>query len=519
MYKIGEFSKLSKMTVKTLRFYADTGILVPEYTDEFTGYRFYSSGQLKDAVRIQALKQMGFSLEEIREFKEDARCVIEKKQREITLQIERLNGHLRQLEISKSLLDREDDQMFHVVMKEQECVRVNAVRQIFGSREELWELLRKKEPSAIVINYENEWKEMDLDLEVAFPDPRGEKELFAGINIPGYKKSPDKGMFGSQKMASLICTKETLDDAYGYLTRYLKEADEYQVIGEAYEKYVDADTIELLFPVHKLHAKTEEPCNDDISISFEDDPEVIGHWKTVQCCLPNSQDAFRPDRINWQPLEGDIEDLYFLPEGEKYWCFSWTKGYVISQFGVPLKEGLNPYQIRTIDDKKYMYFWFKDHNYFHRGALPDLLILEKIDSKRYTNEELRIRDELTEEFVVDETVTGKWKVCDFVRNPNFFKEGEYNAGFPKDKLFFRRIDFCENGDCEVQYGDEILQTPQVNWSKGVIRDVQRGLSQKYERRVINGTEYLFAQFKSGDYIYNHQQSPWYYVFTRETVQG
>lgn len=46
MYKIGEFSKLSKMTVKTLRFYADTGILVPEYTDEFTGYRFYSPGQL-----------------------------------------------------------------------------------------------------------------------------------------------------------------------------------------------------------------------------------------------------------------------------------------------------------------------------------------------------------------------------------------------------------------------------------------------------------------------------------------
>lgn len=514
MYKIGEFSKLSKMTVKTLRFYADTGILVPEYTDEFTGYRFYSSGQLQEAVRIQALKQMGFSLEEIREFKEDALCVIERKQREITLQVEMLNKHLKQLEISKSLLNREDDRMFHVIVKEQERMRVNAVRQIFGSREELWEMLRKKEMSGIVINYENGWKETDLDLEVAFPDPQGEKELFTGINIPGYKEGSDEGINGFQKMASLICTKETLDDAYGYLTRYLKEADEYQVIGEACEKYVDADTIELLFPIHRLHARTEEPCNDNIQLSFVDDPEVIGHWKTVKCCLPNSQEAFRPERMNWQPLEGDIKDLYFLPEGEKYWCFSWTKDYVISRFGVPYEEGLNPYQIRTIDGRKYMYLWFKDHNYFYRGALPDLLILEKIDSKRYTKEDIRIWDKLTEGFVEDQTVIGKWKACDFVRNPDAFKEGEYNAGFSRDKLFFRRIDFWENGDCEVQYGEEVLRTPEVNWSKGVIRDVQRGLSQKYERRVINGTEYLFAQFKSGDYFYNHL-SPWYYVFTRE----
>lgn len=518
MYKIGEFSKLSKMTVKALRFYADTGILVPEYTDEFTGYRFYSSGQLKEAVRIQALKQMGFSLEEIREFKEDAGCVIEKKQREITLQIERLKVQLKQLEISKSLLEREGDRMFHIVIKEQESVRVNTVRQIFGSRAELWEMLKKNDLPAIVVNYENEWKETDLDLEVAFPDPKGEKELFWGINIPGYREKTGEGMIGGQKIASLICTKETLDDAYGYLIRYIKEEDEYQIIGEAYEKYMDADTIELSVPVHKLQKEMEKPCNDKIPASFTDDLEVIGHWKTVQCCLPNSQDAFRPDRMNWQPLEGDIKDLYFLPKGEKYWCFSWTKGYVISRFGALVKEGLNPYQIRTIDGRKYMYLWFKDHNYFHRGALPELLILEKVDSKKYTKEELRIRDELRDEFVEDETVIGKWKACDFVKNPDFFKEGEYNAGFPKEKLFFRRIDFRENGDCEVQYGDEVLQAPQVNWSKGEIRDVQRGLLQKYERRVINGTEYLFAQFKSGDYFYNHQKSPWYYVFTREAMR-
>ena len=52
MLKIGEFSKLSHLTVKALRFYERKGILIPKKVDEQTGYRFYETSQLKEAARI-----------------------------------------------------------------------------------------------------------------------------------------------------------------------------------------------------------------------------------------------------------------------------------------------------------------------------------------------------------------------------------------------------------------------------------------------------------------------------------
>lgn len=46
MYKIGELSKLSKLPVKTLRYYDNEGILPSDFIDEATGYRYYNAGKL-----------------------------------------------------------------------------------------------------------------------------------------------------------------------------------------------------------------------------------------------------------------------------------------------------------------------------------------------------------------------------------------------------------------------------------------------------------------------------------------
>ena len=63
MLKIGEFSKLSHITVKALRFYEKEGILMPAMTDVWTGYRFYETSQLQDAAKIKAYRQLGLSIE------------------------------------------------------------------------------------------------------------------------------------------------------------------------------------------------------------------------------------------------------------------------------------------------------------------------------------------------------------------------------------------------------------------------------------------------------------------------
>lgn len=65
MYKIGMFSKMNKVTVKALRHYDEMSLLKPAEIDEFTGYRYYSSEQLPILHQIVALRQIGFSLDEI----------------------------------------------------------------------------------------------------------------------------------------------------------------------------------------------------------------------------------------------------------------------------------------------------------------------------------------------------------------------------------------------------------------------------------------------------------------------
>lgn len=65
MLKIGEFSRLSQISIKALHIYDDRGLLRPEHVDTFTGYRYYSLQQLPRAHRIMALKEMGLSLEQI----------------------------------------------------------------------------------------------------------------------------------------------------------------------------------------------------------------------------------------------------------------------------------------------------------------------------------------------------------------------------------------------------------------------------------------------------------------------
>src|SRR4030042_2882886 len=71
MLKIGDFSRLARVTVKALRYYDELGLLKPAKIDSFTGYRYYSADQLPRLHRIIALKDMGLSLEEIARLLQD----------------------------------------------------------------------------------------------------------------------------------------------------------------------------------------------------------------------------------------------------------------------------------------------------------------------------------------------------------------------------------------------------------------------------------------------------------------
>jgi DNA-binding transcriptional MerR regulator len=65
MLTIGEFSKISKVSPKTLRYYGEIGLLKPGFVSKDSGYRYYEVSQLRDMLLISRLKQYGFSLPEI----------------------------------------------------------------------------------------------------------------------------------------------------------------------------------------------------------------------------------------------------------------------------------------------------------------------------------------------------------------------------------------------------------------------------------------------------------------------
>ena len=67
MFSIGEFSRITGMTVKTLRFYHEQGLLEPTHVDSETGYRYYDASKIETARIIMHLRSLDLTLEEIGE--------------------------------------------------------------------------------------------------------------------------------------------------------------------------------------------------------------------------------------------------------------------------------------------------------------------------------------------------------------------------------------------------------------------------------------------------------------------
>src|SRR5262245_53877666 len=98
MIKIGDFARLSQVSVVTLRYYDEMELMKPVKVDTFTGYPYYSADQLPRLNRILALKDLGFSLDEIRLMLADG------------LSLEQLRGMLtmQRNEVEKRLWDEQE---------------------------------------------------------------------------------------------------------------------------------------------------------------------------------------------------------------------------------------------------------------------------------------------------------------------------------------------------------------------------------------------------------------------------
>ena len=142
MIKIGDFSKLSRISIRMLRHYNEIGLLIPDNIDDFTGYRYYSEKQLPLANRINALKEMGFSLVTIAKIlkeydnPEALKQYLMLKHTEIKEQATSVNRQLLLLETTINRLGKDDKAMnYNVLLKEMPQRYVASVRKIIPNYE------------------------------------------------------------------------------------------------------------------------------------------------------------------------------------------------------------------------------------------------------------------------------------------------------------------------------------------------------------------------------------------------
>jgi DNA-binding transcriptional MerR regulator len=251
MLRIGDFSRISRVSVQTLRYYDDLGLLKPDAVDRFTGYRYYSFDQLPRLHRILALKDLGLTLEEVARLLQDEPSTeqlmgmlrlkeTELKERvdEELTRLDRVRARLRQLDKEQIMPN------YEVVLKKIDPLRVAGVRgriPAYSEQRPLWSELEnfldaKKiaRGGACLTLYHSE--EPDVDAEVCEPVA---KEFPAGGRVTCHTLP---------EVAQAACVVHhgplaAIGGAYEFIAKWI-EANGYECIGpvrEVYLRAADAD--------------------------------------------------------------------------------------------------------------------------------------------------------------------------------------------------------------------------------------------------------------------------------------
>mgnify|MGYP003293386970 CR=1 FL=1 len=243
MLKIGEFSKLSHITIKALRFYEKEKLLIPTYVDKYTGYRFYESSQLEFAAKIKSFRQLGLSINEIKRIfnGEDVKEILLKKEEDLKklqnkteLQISIIEFILEEKEMkyqvtikeipkmiiyySETILNKYEDIMQWIPSVGEECKKLNPSIKCTDPPYEFCEYL------------DGEYREANIKI----------RHNEAVTSFGNENKHIKFKTLPSAKVLSIYHngSYDTIADAYAFIIEYA-EKNGYEIAGPARESYID----------------------------------------------------------------------------------------------------------------------------------------------------------------------------------------------------------------------------------------------------------------------------------------
>lgn len=247
MFKIGDFSKLSQVSSKALRYYDDIDLLKPVHVDRFTGYRYYTVDQLPRLNRIVALKELGFALDQIAQLLEDNISVEQLqgmlllKQAEIERHIEAEQQRLRRVQARLQQITYENTApVYDVITKQVEEIAIASIRECIPDYSHVGHLFNAlftylgeqhitTSGSPFVCYHDGEYREDNPDVE-------------AGIALERDGENDGRIQFSrlpAMMAATTIHTGhyETLSLAYGALLEWI-EANNYEMCVPNRELYL-----------------------------------------------------------------------------------------------------------------------------------------------------------------------------------------------------------------------------------------------------------------------------------------
>lgn len=228
MFKIGTFSQVTSVTIKALRYYDRVGLLKLAEVDRFTGYRYYTVDQIDRLNRILALKDLGLSLDEVRQVlcenpsAEELRGMLRLKQAQLRQTISEEQARLERVEARLRQIEREGELPTHeVVVREVAAQKVLRYREILRSAGEIkpffvriGQALRSGAVEAtgswMALYWHGEYREYDLDVEAAIP---------VGDGAPGSLPLDDErimrvGTLPAVMVASTLCRMASQTDVF-----------------------------------------------------------------------------------------------------------------------------------------------------------------------------------------------------------------------------------------------------------------------------------------------------------------
>ncbi len=243
MVRIGEFSKMSKTTIKALRYYEKEGLLKPTFIDPNTSYRYYESSQLVDVSKIIHLRQAGLSIKDIKKVLDgyDMVEILENRKKEIEKNLENYNIELSKINY---LLEGKNMQN-EIFIKEIPSYIIYYRDGVISDFSKISEFVLQSGaecskanpdlkcviPDYCYISYlDGEYKEKDIKIRYAQAVEKIGNET---ENVKFIKSEPITAVCIYHKGSY-----ENLRDSYNTILKYIKD-NGYEIIDNARECYID----------------------------------------------------------------------------------------------------------------------------------------------------------------------------------------------------------------------------------------------------------------------------------------